>query len=93
MELHEQRRVVDEHGLPAVASIASMLILDGEEISEMVEDRLKGGYEEFGHSLFTEKKTGEILQDIREEIADAIIYMSVLMWRENGGDNERVRKD
>lgn len=81
MELHEQQTVIEEHGLPAVAALTSFLVLEGEDLSKAVDDRLKWGYDEFGDKLFTSKSVEDIHVDIIEELADAIIYMAVLIWR------------
>ena len=73
--LKKQREHIMANGLEAVAAIAVMLILDGEELSAIIDKRLEEGYEEYGSKLF-DKSIEELLDDVQEEIVDAIIYQA-----------------
>lgn len=65
--------------IPQAQTFAMVLSHDSKTFG-LIEPRLHAGFHEFGSSLFN-KPYDELVQDAREELADAIIYLAAAKWK------------
>lgn len=74
----EQVRII----MPRIhlAQTHTMVLTNDSRTFALIEPRLQAGFHEFGSRLFN-KQYDELVQDAREELADALIYLAAARWK------------
>jgi hypothetical protein len=89
--LEDKLKTFDEYALEAVNFIEDNLYVNREEILIEARERHIEGHKKYGNGNFLEWDDERIGAEIVEELADAIVYATQLLYRwENNGRRDEV---
>lgn len=80
MDINEQEQIFMEHWIDGWAHAVNRLQEGRQRLAQLALARFRQGYQQFGESIFLDENSDTLLEEIDEELADAIVYGAVMTW-------------